>query len=148
MKVIGVLLIIVALAIAILPQFFNCQYDGATITLPNGKTISMKCYWSARASLIVGIPLAFIGLFLVLAKKRETRMMLAVVGALLSAFAIALPTQLIGVCMDMTKQPSCLLVMKPALIGLGVAGVVLCLVALFLANRQADSDTPSEGAAA
>ena len=42
------ILIILALVVAIVPQFTDCQSQGRAIELPNGKTIPMKCHWTAR----------------------------------------------------------------------------------------------------
>ena len=145
MKAIGIALLVVGLVVAVLPVFNTCSYDGKAITLPNGKTVEMKCLWTARASLVTGVTLAFVGLFLALSKRRESRLMLSVIAALLSAFAISLPTALIGVC---KMDANCVNVMKPSLIAAGALGVLLSVVALVLAWRQSDETPPSQGATA
>lgn len=147
MKIVGIAIIVIAVLIAVIPYFNNCSDEGDAIKLPSGKIIPMKCFWTSRASLIVGIPMAFAGLFIALSRKKETWRALAGIVALLSAFAVLLPTQLIGVCADMSKEPLCLLVMKPSLIGLGVLGIVAALAVYVLAGRGSDSG-PGEGATA
>ena len=57
MKVIGVLMVVLALVSGILPQFTDCSSQGRAITLPNGKQIDMKCHWTARAEAAMALPL-------------------------------------------------------------------------------------------
>jgi hypothetical protein len=45
----GIALVVIALGIAIIPQFTTCESQGKIITLANGNTIPMKCTWTARA---------------------------------------------------------------------------------------------------
>ena len=57
LKAIGIALIIIAVALAIVPFFSDCESDGKMITLENGKQISMKCHWTGRAEIGVAVPL-------------------------------------------------------------------------------------------
>jgi len=49
-------LVALALGTAIVPQFTDCASQGKAITLANGKTVEMKCHWTARAEIAVGRP--------------------------------------------------------------------------------------------
>ena len=136
MRVIGILLIVVALAIAVVPAFNNCSSQGMAITLPNGKTVPMKCFWTSKAALAVGIPLALTGLLLVFAKRKETQRFLAIIAGVLSAFAAALPTALIGVC---SMESLCVTVLRPTMILAGVLGIGLAIAAFVMAKDAEDS---------
>ncbi len=151
MRVIGILLIVVALAIAIVPSFTNCSSQGLAIQLPGGKTVPMKCYWTAQASLPVGISLGVVGLLLALSKRRETQLFLSITAGVISAFAALLPTSLIGVC---AMQKLCETVERPTLMFAGLIGVGLSIAGIVIALRRSDDSasgdqsTPIAGAAA
>jgi hypothetical protein len=135
LKVLGVALVVVALLAAVIPFLNNCTAEGLYITTKDGRQIDMKCFWTARASIGVAVPLAAVGIMLALSRRAESRRFLGVIGVLLSAILIGLPTVLIGVCkMDKT----CLNVMKPSLIILGVIGIGLSSAAIGLARRGTD----------
>ena len=51
MKVIGGLLIALALLVAIVPMFTDCASQGRSLTLANGREIPMKCHWTGLAEL-------------------------------------------------------------------------------------------------
>ena len=57
MKVLAVSLAVLAVLIAVVPQFTDCDSQGRTLTLQDGRQIAMKCHWTARAELGVGLPL-------------------------------------------------------------------------------------------
>ncbi|MHB9002940.1 MAG: DUF4418 family protein [Coriobacteriia bacterium] len=135
LKVLGVALVVVALLAAVIPFFNNCTAEGLYITTKDGRQIDMKCFWTSRASIGVAIPLAAVGILLFLSRRAESGRFLGVIGILLSAVLFGLPTVLIGVCqMDKT----CLNVMKPSLMILGVIGVVLSVAAIWFAGRGVD----------
>ena len=120
MKVLAVLLMIVALAIVIVPQFTNCEYGNdhpATINMQTsdaGAVVQyasmgsmdttaaeasvpyrmMKCFWSARAEIIAGVPLFALGVFLLFARRKETVRVIGVVAALIGVLTILIPTTL------------------------------------------------------
>jgi hypothetical protein len=120
---VGVLLVVLALLVGLVPAFYNCSADGKSLTLANGRTVPMKCFWTARASIAVAVPLGITGLGLLLARRRETQRALGVVAAALGMFAVLLPTALIGVCQAMGS--GCNEVTRPVLIlagGLAILG--------------------------
>ena len=152
MKVLAMLIVIAGLVIAIAPQYTNCEAQGGTMptatTAGAGATLSpvtmmasvqtsvaativpkMKCLWSARGALAVGVSLAVAGAFLFFARRKETRRALGVVGALLGLSAILLPTSLIGTCGS--AGAVCNTTMRPIMLvagGLAIAASVLILV--------------------
>ena len=136
MKIPAVLIVILAILIGTLPYFFNCQYDGKALTLENGRQVPMKCYWTARASLAVAVPLLAVGLLIAFSRQKETLRALALVGAILGTMVILLPTRLIGVCQH--PGASCNLVMKPALIFAGSLVIGVSLVGLVISRRSVE----------
>ena len=152
MKVLAILIVIAGLVIAVAPQYTNCEAQGGTMptatTAGAGATLSpvtmmasvqtsgaativpkMKCLWSARGALAVGVSLAVAGGLLFFARRKETRRALSIVCALLGLSAILLPTTLIGACAS--AGAVCNTTMKPIMLvagGLAVAASVLVLV--------------------
>jgi hypothetical protein len=134
MKISSILIIILAILIAVLPLFFNCQHDGKMLTLENGKQIPMKCYWTARASTAMGVILLIVGIALGRSQQPQTRRVLNILGIVLGAIVILFPTWIIGVCTH--PGASCNLVMKPALIFMGSLVIVINLVGLVTLLKQ------------
>jgi hypothetical protein len=130
MKAIGIIFGMLALAIGVVPQFTNCSAQGHAIELPDGRTIPMKCHWTAMAAPAVAVPLLILGGLMFFSRRRETLPALSLLGAVLGIFAILLPTYLIGVCAS--DEMLCNIEMKPTMIfsgavtlGAGLAGLVL-----------------------
>ncbi len=133
-KIFGLSIIVMALAVATLPQFYNCAHDGKFLTLANGMQAPMKCLWTAQAELAVGLPLAALGAMMAFSRRKEVTRSLAVMGAILGAFVVLLPTGLIGVCTSMAG--SCNLVMRPSMMLLGTLVVAASLGALATSLRE------------
>jgi len=131
-KVIAVFILTLAVLIAAVPQFTDCQSQGSMLTLQNGKQVPMKCHWTARAELALGIPLFAVGLLMPFSRRKESRRNLGIVGAILGGLAIVVPTTLIGVCAN--PDMTCNSVMKPALILMGVLVVGASLASVLLAR--------------
>jgi hypothetical protein len=129
----GIVLIVVALVIAIVPQFTDCYSQGSQITLANGSVIPMKCHWTAMGEIGVAVPLLVVGILMLISKRRETAIILSILGIILSVLLIMLPTQMIGVCAMPTHI--CVSTMKPILIISGVAAIAASLVSLLYAFR-------------
>ena len=130
MKAIGTMLIVLALVGSIVPQFTDCQSQGRALTLENGKTVAMKCHWTAEAALAVGLPLVVLGGLFFFNKRKETHRALSVMGLVLGAFMILLPTALIGVCA--LPEMICNSVMRPTMILTGVLTMLVRGIALVL----------------
>ncbi len=134
-KILGIILIILALAIIIVPAFTDCQSQGKSITLTNGKTIPMKCHWSGVAEIVAGVPLALVGILLCFTRKKLGLLILSILGVVLGIFVILIPTSMIGVC---TSGMICETVMKPFLTIAGGLAIIVSLCG-FLLMRRAES---------
>ncbi len=138
-KVLGVGLLALAIALAVVPHFTDCQSQGKMITLrdPTGKvtgTTSMKCHWTGVAELGVAIPLGMVGIMMALTRKKETARYLGISGIALAAVAIALPNGMIGVCKS--SMMNCVSTMKPALTGIGSVAALGSVVGLVWSWRS------------
>ena len=134
MKIAAIAIVILALVIGIVPQFTDCQSQGRAITLQNGKTVPMKCHWTAIAEIAMAVPLAGVGAVTAVSKRKESRRILAGLGAVLGIFVILLPTYLIGVCAS--ADMLCNSIMKPTLILAGTLIIAISLVTWFISDRQ------------
>jgi hypothetical protein len=137
MKIIGVIVVALALVVAIVPRFTDCQSQGGAITLPNGKTIPMKCHWTGRAEMATAGPVAAVGVLLATSRRKRTIRTLAAIGLVLGLSVILLPATLIGVCAS--DQMICNMIMRPTLIFAGILVIAASAVAL-LAARGADGE--------
>lgn len=128
MKVASIVILVLAVLIAVVPQYTDCESHGRMLTLDNGKQVSMKCHWTARAELGLGLPLAGVGLMMFGSRRKESRRILGIAGIALGAVTIMLPANLIGVCMN--PDMPCLAIMKPSLLLMGtlVIGISLAVV--------------------
>jgi hypothetical protein len=128
MKIIAIVLMILALVVIIVPSFFACASYGKAIQLPSGKSIPMKCFWTARAEIGVGVLLLAVGALLFISHKLESRRFLSILALILGIFIALFPTELIGVCAG--PNMSCVVVMKPTLLLIGIVTGVLGLAAM------------------
>jgi len=134
MKIAAVAIVILALVIGLVPQFTDCQSQGRALTLQNGKTVPMKCHWTAIAEIGMAVPLLGLGAVTAVSKRKESRRIIAGLGALLGLFVILLPTALIGVCAS--ADMLCNSVMKPTLVLGGILIIAISAVTLILSERQ------------
>lgn len=137
MKAAAVVIIILAVLIGVVPQFTDCQSQGKMLELPNGRQISMKCHWTARAELALAIPAAVVGGLLAFSRRRESARNLSILGIILGGMAVLVPTSLIGVCTS--PDMACNSVMKPALILMGSLLLVMSLVTLLASRRMPEA---------
>ena len=133
-KIAAAIIIVLALVIGILPQFTDCQSQGRAIALQNGKTVPMKCHWTAIAEIGMAVPLVGVGTVMGVSKRKESRRIIAGLGALLGVFVILFPTRLIGVCAS--ADMLCNSVMKPTLILSGIVIIAISLATLIISERQ------------
>lgn len=119
----GIILMILAVAIAVVPIFTDCYSQGLVLTLANGKTLPMKCHWTGVAELGSAIPLFALGGMMVAARRRESLTYLSILGIVIGGVVIAFPAWLIGVCA--TPTMTCVTLMEPSLLACG--GVVAAL---------------------
>jgi len=132
-KVFGVVLVVLAIALAVVPTFTDCQSQGKMITLANGKTTPMKCHWTGIAEIGVAVPLAVVGGMMTLSRRRNNLTNLSVLGVVLGGLAIAFPAGLIGVCQ--TPTMSCVTAMKPALVSLGSLTAGISVIGLVMSRK-------------
>ena len=147
MKVISVLIVLLAIAVAVVPQFTDCKAAGREpLKLANGNTTEMKCFWTAQAEVAVGIGLAAVGARMFFSKRRETQRNLGITAAVLGGCAVLLPLALIGVCAN--PMMVCNSNMQPTLILMGTLTMAVGIVAAVLAQRSPEPVAAPPSAAA
>lgn len=127
-KTMGILMIVLALVIAIVPIFTDCLANGKTLTTADGRSVPMKCHWTAIAAIGLAVPLALIGVFSFTSKRKETLRSLNLISLALGALVILFPTVLIGVCAN--PDMACNMIEKPTLILSGIVVMAASLVTL------------------
>ncbi len=127
-KTMGILIIVLALAIAIVPLFTDCLANGRALTTADGRQVPMKCHWTAIAEIGLAVPLLLIGVFNLTSKRKETLRSLNSIGVALGALVVLFPTVLIGVCANPSMP--CNLIEKPMLILSGILVIGASLVTL------------------
>lgn len=132
-KGLSILMILFAIGIGVIPLFTDCESQGRTLTLQDGRTTSMKCHWTAIAEVGVGITLGLSGLMLLFSQRKETDRSLSIMGIAAGALAILFPTVLIGVCANAAML--CNMLMRPTLILLGILAIAASAVILFHSRR-------------
>ena len=132
-KFFGIALVLIAVAIAVVPVYTDCQSQGKILTTADGKQVSMKCHWSGVAEIGVAVPLAFVGGILAFSRRRSSLFSLGILGVILGAMAIAFPGGLIGTC----TMPSmiCNTAMKPALFVLGGLTIIGGAGSIFISRN-------------
>jgi len=143
MKTLGAFLILLALIVGAVPLFTDCQSQGKALTLANGRTIPMKCHWTATAEIAMAVPLLVVGGLMTFNRRQETLRALSIVGIVLGVFVILLPTNLIGVCMN--PDMLCNSVMKPTLILAGALITAASLVVLIILRKEEPEVAATEG---
>jgi hypothetical protein len=136
-KIIAIIIVILALVVVIVPQFTNCSAEGKTLTLQNGKTVAMKCTWSARAELALGIPLLALGVLMAVSRRKETIRSLSILEIILGVLVILIPTSMIGVCASAAMD--CNSILKPTMIVCGILVIIAGLAALVLNERKTEN---------
>jgi len=139
MKIIAILLIVSGIATIFVPSFYTCATQGKAIQLPSGKSIPMKCLWTAHAEVGPGVLLLAVGVFLFVSRKLESRRFLSILALILGILVILFPTALIGVCAH--PDASCVVLMKPILLLIGAVAGFLGIVATawsFIAQSQSE----------
>jgi CHASE2 domain-containing sensor protein len=136
MKVIGGLLIALALLAAVVPMFSDCESQGRSLALANGREIPMKCHWTGLAELAMAAPLLVVGALMTTSRRTESLRNMNVIAVVAGIAVILLVTTLIGVCASPDMR--CNAVMKPALILMGSLVAALGVVGVLQALRRKD----------
>ena len=142
-KVLGVVMILMALVLAIAPVFTDCESHGKLLSTADGRTVSMKCHWAGVAEVAAAIPLALAGIYALRSRRKETLRFAGLVGATSGLVAILLPTALIGTCMNASMI--CNLLMRPILLASGIIAIVASIALIVLAREP---ELPTAQAAA
>jgi len=127
MKMIAAVLIVSGLVLIFVPSFYTCQADGKAIQLPGGKSIPMKCLWTARAETSMGVLLLAVGSLLFISRRLESKRFLSILTFILGILIILFPTSLIGICIN--PSMSCVVIMKPLLLLIGALTASLGIAA-------------------
>ncbi len=133
-KVFGIALLALAVAVAVVPHYTDCQSQGSLVALANGNKIPMKCHWTGVAEIAPAIPLGIVGVGMFISRRKETLAYLSISGIALAAVMLALPNLMIGTCAMATH--TCNTLMKPAINGLGGASLLVGLVSLGFVWRK------------
>jgi hypothetical protein len=171
-KVLAILISVLGLVVIIVPQFTNCEYGSeqpATLNMQTshihtleyasmgaleasgGESTSvpyrmMKCFWSARAEIATGVPLALLGALLLFSRRKETFRTIGVMAVLLGVLVVTITTRLIGTCANPAMV--CNTQMKPTLLVAGGITVALGVAVLVLGEARRPTDGPTGGVAA
>ena len=133
MKIAAVIIILLAVVVGITPQLTECLSHGRSIEMPGGRSLPMKCHWTARAEIAMAVPLLLCGVSLLLCRRKESWRLVALFTAALGVFVALLPTVMIGVCAS--PSMACCALMKPTLTLAGILLTVLGVLCFLLAGR-------------
>lgn len=86
--------------------------------LENGKTVFMKCHWTAMTALLTGFLIILDGILIIAFKKRETRIALNIMLFCLGLTTLLMATVVIGMCASAAMP--CRIGTQPALIVVSV----------------------------
>ena len=102
-----------------------------------GSGTVMKCFWTARAELGIGILIAVLGILLIAFRSAQVRLGLSISLALNGILALLIPNVLIGVCSD--AHSTCRMLTLPALTilsGVAIAAAAANAAYLFRSDRK------------
>ena len=105
----------------------------------------MKCFWSARAEIIAGVPLIALGVLLLFARRKETIRVIGILTTIIGVLTILIPTTLVGTCANTAMV--CNTEMKPTLLVAGGLTVALGIAVLVLGELRRPTDGPAEAVA-
>ena len=137
MRILGAILIIVGLLTTLMPSYYTCAAEGKAIQLPGGKTVPMKCLWTARAEIGAGSMVMLVGVLLFVSRNLESRKLLSLCALSLGILIFLFPTTLIGVCAN--PEMPCASVMKPILLLTGSIAAALGMIGLIWSLTKTES---------
>lgn len=118
----------------VLTPFFLPVCQGL-LQLANGKTVPMRCHWTAQAEMILGALIIVAGAFQVFAKNPESRRSLSFQTAFMGLAVVLTPLFIIPTCVD--PDMACNIGTKPALLILGGITFISGLYGAYtLRNKQ------------
>ena len=112
----GGLVILLGIMLLFIP-FHLFPVCADSIALPSGKSIPMRCFYTGKVEIGLGIALLLLGVSLSLFTSRLIRFGLCLAGMCFALLILAVPTLLVGVCLNPTM--ACQIGTFPALMVLG-----------------------------
>lgn len=94
----------------------------------------MKCFYSCRALIAIGLIVMLTGVLELLAKETESLRFLAVIGTAACILSIMVPTVLIGACMK--PEMACKMVTFPVTHALSVVGLVFQALGMVFSGKK------------
>ena len=94
----------------------------------------MKCFYSCKALIAIGLIVMLTGVLELLAKETESLRFLAVIGAAACILSFMVPTVLIGACMK--PEMTCNVVTFPVTHALSAAGLVLQALSMVFSGKK------------
>lgn len=130
---VGIIAIVLGVLIALIPIviFPVCANK---LELMNGKTLFMKCHWTAMSELLVGILIVLTGILIIGFKKHETRLALSIILFLFGLTSLLMSKVVIGMC-DTATMP-CRIGTEPALIVASVTTMIVGIGNVFFLIRS------------
>jgi len=119
-KIIDILTVVLGILIIVTPNWILPVCEGL-LELANGKQVPMRCFWTARAEMIIGGVILATGIIAAFTRSDEARRRLNHQVALLGLATALTPLFIIPTCTN--PDMSCNVGTKPALLLLG--GVTL-----------------------
>ncbi len=125
---IGIIAIILGALTAMIPKIIF-PVCANMLELVNGKTVFMKCHWTAMAALLIGFLIMLDGILLIGFKKHDTRIALSILLFCLGLITLLMTTVVIGVCASaampcrMGTQPA-LIVVSVLTMAVGAANII------------------------
>ncbi|HWQ64234.1 MAG TPA: DUF4418 family protein, partial [Methanospirillum sp.] len=143
--VLAIILIIVGLLTIFLPWYILPVCEAADKSSPGmadmhmDKGVIMKCGYTARGEIGLGILGVLLGLTLLILPRREARRAVGIQTIGVGIITILLPTVLIGVCG--TPTAPCVIGTKPGLILLGTITIIIGVILVATRDLGDSSET-------
>lgn len=136
-KVFGLFIAILGLLLAVGPIYIVPPCVKMLTTL-SGAEIPMKCFWSARAELGIGILISVGGILTMFFTSAKARLAISLMIFFTSLLALAIPAHLIGGCKMETM--ACQLTTFPFIYVLSSVIALVCLVNIFYLVHKAKTE--------
>ncbi len=111
---VGITLLITGVFIAIGPQ--------TIIKVCDWNDKKMKCYWSSRAEIGLGLIMIALGILYLLLEQWQAKIAISILGITTGIIAILIPTILVGGCAD--KRMACQSLSFPAIYLISVVTII------------------------
>ena len=136
-KLFGLMVAIFGLLLTITPVYIFPPCQESLITV-SGASVPMKCFWSGRAELAIGLLICAGGILLIFFSSFQARLALSLLLFLACLLALAVPVFLIGGCKLETM--ACQMTTFPAVLVLASMTALFCLANVVYLYHQARSE--------